>query len=86
MIGLLCRIYLAMLYAYPREFRLRYGTEMRQVFRDRCRDLARASSGSCAWFRFGLRSATDWIASAWRERRAARLKRPGRETSCRSGP
>ena len=25
MIGLLCRIYSVMLYAYPREFRLQYG-------------------------------------------------------------
>ena len=47
----LCGIYAAMLYAYPREFRLRYGTEMRQVFRDRCRELAAPIRGS--WLRFG---------------------------------
>ena len=38
----LCRIYAALLYAYPREFRLRYGGEMAQVFRDRCRSLGRS--------------------------------------------
>ena len=72
MIGLLCRIYSVMLYAYPSEFRLQYGAAMQQVFRDRCRETARHGS----WFRFGLRSISDWISSVVRERRAAR-KAPG---------
>ena len=32
-----CRVYMVMLYAYPREFRLQFGGEMQQLFRDRCR-------------------------------------------------
>ena len=73
MIGLLCRIYAAMLYVYPREFRLRYGLEMRQLFHDRCRELVRANAGYGAWLRFGLRNAADWIVSTLRERQALRL-------------
>ena len=68
----LCGLYRAMLYAYPREFRLRYGAEMEQFFRDRCRELVHANSGSGVWLRFGLRNLADWIVSAVRERRAAR--------------
>jgi hypothetical protein len=36
------RIYRALLFTYPREFRLEYGGEMERVFRDRCRDAAPA--------------------------------------------
>ena len=43
-IGNFCRLYSVLLYAYPREFRLQYGAAMQQVFRDRCRDLARTAS------------------------------------------
>ena len=32
-----CRLYVVMLYAYPREFRMQFGGEMQQLFRDRCR-------------------------------------------------
>ena len=42
-IGSFCRIYSVLLYAYPRDFRLQYGAAMQQVFRDRCRDLARTA-------------------------------------------
>ena len=35
-----CRLYLVMLYAYPREFRMQFGGEMQQLFRDRCRQVA----------------------------------------------
>ena len=41
-----CRIYFVLLYAYPRQFRLEYGPQMEQVFRDRCRHLARPSGSS----------------------------------------
>lgn len=68
-----CRLYRAMLYAYPREFRLQYGVEMQQFFHDRCRELARAHAGSGVWLRFLLRSVADWIASTMRERRALKL-------------
>jgi signal peptidase I len=62
----LCGVYAAMLYAYPREFRLQYGGEMQRAFRD----LARRNTQS--WFRFGLRNLADWIVSTMRERRASR--------------
>ena len=73
MIGLLCRVYSAMLYAYPREFRLRYGIELQQFFQDRCRELVRAQAGSGAWFRFVLRNIADWVVSTMRERQARKL-------------
>jgi len=72
MIGLLCRVYSVMLFAYPREFRLQYGVEMRQFFHDRCRELARERAGTGKWLRFGMRNLADWIASTVRERWAAR--------------
>jgi len=73
MIGLLCRIYSVMLFAYPREFRLRYGVEMQQFFQDRCREHVRAQAGSGAWFRFVLRNIADWVVSTMRERQARKL-------------
>jgi signal peptidase I len=66
-------MYAATLYSYPREFRLQYGTEMRQFFHDRCRELVRANAGSVVWARFGLRTGMDWIASTVSERRVAKL-------------
>jgi signal peptidase I len=63
----LCRIYRALLYGYPREFRLQYGGAMQQLFRDRCRDLAR-TPGRLSLFRFSLNLAADWLASIVRER------------------
>jgi len=70
----LCQVYAAMLYAYPRDFRLQYGGAMRQVFRDRCRE-QRAKS----WFLFFLRTAADWGGSVTRERRAARSPQGSRK-------
>jgi signal peptidase I len=72
-IRVVCRLYAAMLYGYPREFRLQYGIEMQQFFRDRCRELLHAHAGSGVWFSFGLRTVTDWIASTLRERRTYKL-------------
>jgi signal peptidase I len=72
-IRVVCRLYATMLHGYPREFRLRYGVEMQQFFRDRCRELLCAHAGSGVWLRFGLRTAADWIASTVRERRAHKL-------------
>jgi signal peptidase I len=69
----LCGVYAAMLYAYPREFRLQYGAEMQQFFRDRCRELVQARAGRGVWLRFGLRSLTDWMTSSVRERRVPKL-------------
>jgi signal peptidase I len=62
----LCGVYAAMLYAYPRDFRRQYGAEMRQLFRDRCREQRGKS-----WLTFSMNAAVDWIASVFRERRAA---------------
>src|SRR5208337_94733 len=65
-----CRIYLFMLYTYPRPFRLRFGGEMQQVFRDRCRHVPRASS-RLPVLCFAFRTAADWLATAIRERFAS---------------
>jgi signal peptidase I len=46
---------------------------MQQFFRDRCRELARARSGTGVWLRFGLRNLVDWIVSTVRERRVYKL-------------
>ena len=73
----LCGVYAAMMYAYPRQFRLRYGAEMRQFFHDRCRELLRARAGTSAWVRFGLRTAADWMVSIVGERRSASPKVSG---------
>jgi signal peptidase I len=70
LIHLLCRIYSGLLYAYPREFRLQYGGEMTQVFRDRCRDLGRTGN-RLGWVRFSLHSGTDWLTTTVRERIAS---------------
>jgi len=65
-----CRVYLVMLYAYPREFRLQFGGEMQQLFRDRCRQVAR-TPGCLHWLRFAIESAADWIATIFQERLAS---------------
>ena len=33
----ICRVYAVMLCAYPEAFRIQFGREMQQVFRDTCR-------------------------------------------------
>ena len=71
------RVYAAMLFAYPREFRLQYGVEMQQFFHDRCRELARAHSPNTVWFRFTMGNLMDWIVSTVRERRAATRQASG---------
>jgi signal peptidase I len=65
-----CRIYSVLLYAYPRDFRLQYGFAMQQVFRDRCRDIARAP-GRLRVLRFGMHLAADWLTTTVHERAAA---------------
>jgi signal peptidase I len=65
-----CRVYLVMLYAYPRDFRLQYGGEMQQLFRDRCRQTSR-TTGRWRWLRFAMQSAADWISTMFQERMAA---------------
>jgi hypothetical protein len=56
----LCRTYAVLLYAYPREFRLRYGGEMEQLFRDRCRAVAMTQSLR-GLLRFGAHGGADWL-------------------------
>jgi signal peptidase I len=61
------RIYRALLYTYPRKFRLEYGVEMERTFRDRCRDAARANH-PMKMAHFVVASGKDWIATSVRER------------------
>jgi signal peptidase I len=70
LLGGFCRLYSALLYAYPPEFRRQYGRPMEQLFRDRCRDLAR-SPGRLPLLRFAVHVVTDWFRTAVRERVAA---------------
>ena len=65
-----CRLYLVMLYAYPREFRLQFGGEMQQLFRDRCRQVTRTPS-FWNWLNLARQSAADWMFTMFQERMAA---------------
>jgi signal peptidase I len=65
-----CRVYLVMLYAYPREFRVQFGGEMQQLFRDRCRQVTR-TPGLANWLRFAIHSAADWWSTLFQERISA---------------
>jgi signal peptidase I len=69
LLGGCCRLYSVLLYAYPPEFRRQYARPMEQLFRDRCRDLARGS-GRLTLFRFALHVAADWLRTSLRERLA----------------
>jgi signal peptidase I len=69
----LSNIYAMLLYAYPREFRLEYGGEMKQVFRDRCRHLSRRNETG-NMLRFAMLSGADWITTTIGERIAAMRK------------
>jgi signal peptidase I len=61
-----CQIYAALLYAYPRQFRLQYGGEMQQVFRDRCSYVVR-TQGRLRLLRFAIHSGIDWLTTTLRE-------------------
>ena len=65
--SMLVRLYSVMLYAYPRQFRLEYGAQMKQLFQDCCRDLGRAGSWRTV-LKFSARSAMDWLTTAPAER------------------
>src|SRR5450759_3746246 len=62
----LCRIYGAMLLAYPSAFRHTYGREMAVVFRDRARDVV-AHDGGWALLPFMLHIGWDWFHTTLRE-------------------
>jgi len=69
------RLFQLMLFAYPREFRLEYGPEMTQLFRDCYRDIQSDGRASAArlWFRVML----DIIRTAPIERWASLTKESG---------
>ncbi len=64
------KIYRALLYAYPRQFRLEFGGEMEQLFRDRCRDVSRTNN-RMKMLHFIVNSVADWIKTSVSERGAA---------------
>ena len=70
MIGNFCRVYSVLLYAYPPDFRREFGRPMQQLFRDRCRDLAR-SPGRLRLLNFALQTIVDWCRTTVRERASA---------------
>jgi len=63
------RLYGALLYAYPGEFRRQFGAEMRQMFRDRWL-AASADTRRAPRLRFFVEMARDWLVSSHRERMA----------------
>ena len=66
LVGWFSSVYRVLLYAYPPDFRRRYGREMAQVFSDRCREIAQAR-GLPGLVVFGANSGVDWLTSAIRE-------------------
>lgn len=66
MIGRICGMYEVMLRAYPKAFRIQFGREMRQVFRDSCR----AAVMKKELLRFIPRALWDWLRTSLRERLA----------------
>jgi signal peptidase I len=65
-----CRFYSMLLYAYPQEFRRQYRRPMEQLFRDRCRDMARIP-GHLPWIRFAVQVMADWLRTTVQERAAS---------------
>ncbi len=65
----LSRLYSVLLYAWPREFRLAYGGEIKQVFRDRCRRVDRNK-----FMHFAMMTGADWMSTTFREHLAAARK------------
>ena len=70
MMRLLSWLYSAMLYAYPRDFRVEYGGEMKQVFRDCCGQVGRTNDFRKI-LRFAVLSGADWMTTTVRERAGA---------------
>jgi signal peptidase I len=82
LIGSFCRLYSFLLYAYPADFRREYGRPMEQLFRDRCRDLAR-NAGRVTLLRFAAHVMVDWFRTTVRER-ATEIWSAGRNSTKRS--
>lgn len=66
LLACLCRVYRVLLITYPPSFRRQYGSEMTQLFRDRCRDILQ-KSGPVELLPFLLHTCGDWIGSWVRE-------------------
>ncbi|SPE32829.1 hypothetical protein SBA3_1920009 [Candidatus Sulfopaludibacter sp. SbA3] len=66
MLNCFCRLYHVALYAYPPDFRRRFGAEMVQVFRDRGR-CAASAHGLAGLMGFGFQAGADWMLSSIRE-------------------
>jgi signal peptidase I len=70
MVEYFSRIYRALLYAYPRRFRLEFGGEMEQLFRDRYKEVARTND-PMKMLHFIVNSILDWMKTSVRERAAS---------------
>ena len=66
----LSRLYALLLYAYPKEFRERFGAEMRQTFRDRWRAV-RGTPRPAPLARFFFAIVKDWMLTSSKERIAS---------------
>jgi Signal peptidase, peptidase S26 len=66
-IGPVSRIYSALLYAYPSEFRAQFGGEMQQVVRDRCRAVSQTNDVAQV-LRFLALTVKDWLITSFQER------------------
>lgn len=74
LVGLSRRIYGALLTAYPKEFRLEYGADMVQLFKDQCRDELR-SGGVLAWIALWFRTLVELVSTTRRERDRSRIRK-----------
>src|SRR5208282_2378751 len=68
--AVLCRVYSILLYFYPREFRRRFGAEMRQTFRDRWQAVS-VTPRLAPRTAFFFSMMKDWILSCTEERMAS---------------
>jgi signal peptidase I len=68
--AVLCRVYAILLYAYPKEFRVQFGAEMRQIFLDRWGAVS-ATPRLAPLMLFFFKMTKDWILSSSVERMAS---------------
>jgi signal peptidase I len=73
----LIRLYSVLLYAYPREFRRQYGSQMKQLVADRCRDLVE-TPGRLPGLRLAAHVIADWLRTTLRERASTAPQRSSR--------
>lgn len=65
-----CGVHRVLIFAYPAEFRRRYGHEIAQVFRDRCRYVFR-TQGPSGMLRLAAEGLADWLIAVFHERIAS---------------